>query len=83
MLRSLIVAARELDLWPSLLPLVPLLRPPALTRVAESIRGLNLDEVELDRLAAAKDDPALRPGLSVLARTAGLEQRLGVSAEVV
>lgn len=79
-LQRIVAAARENDAWEQLLPLVPFLPQEVADRLGTIVGGLELRETEVARLVAAREDPALRPGVERLAELAGLQARLSPGA---
>ncbi|MGI8863282.1 MAG: hypothetical protein ACR2JH_02610 [Solirubrobacteraceae bacterium] len=76
-LETIVAVARERQLWPHVLPLVPCLPESAMTRLGSIVRGLNLTDEEIGRLVGAAADEALREPVLQLATAAGLTERLG------
>jgi len=65
---SLVQSARELELWPTLLPLAADLEPEAQERVADSVRKLDLEASERERVLDYARTQGLLDGLGPLLR---------------
>jgi len=76
-LETIVAVAREQQLWPHVLPLVPCLPEPAMARLGSIVSGLELTDEETGRLVSAAADEALREPVLQLAAAAGLTERLG------